>query len=243
MLEYNIMYEAINDKYINGELTYEQANELNIIAFEKYSEPYSKTEEDRFLREYESKVYNIKKAIVTASNVNKENLDKNMAEAMFKKIEKSIDEVEGMLRPGYMPTKMSYQGAHKSEPLARVIGLSLLAAFAVRTATQIKRKISLKEQQDYVAKLQNNYADKLQNNYEEYSDKVEKNAKKFHDEWEKIQKRENAAYGAIAAAATIKGAQVSRASTTNAAKFRLQQKWALTQLRAELARVKTICLS
>ena len=47
MLDYNTMYEAINDKYINGELTYEQANELNMIAFEKYSEPYSKTEEDR----------------------------------------------------------------------------------------------------------------------------------------------------------------------------------------------------
>ena len=36
MTSYDIMYEAINDKYENGEITFEQANELNEMAYDRY---------------------------------------------------------------------------------------------------------------------------------------------------------------------------------------------------------------
>lgn len=42
MLEYDIMYGAIKAKYENGEITYEQANELNDIAYNKYITETSK---------------------------------------------------------------------------------------------------------------------------------------------------------------------------------------------------------
>ena len=52
MTYYDIMFEAINERYENGEITFEQANELNQIAFNRYTTETSKETKEKRDNEY-----------------------------------------------------------------------------------------------------------------------------------------------------------------------------------------------
>ena len=52
MTMYDVMYEAINEQYENGEITFEQANELNELAYDKYVVETSKASKEKRDRLY-----------------------------------------------------------------------------------------------------------------------------------------------------------------------------------------------
>ena len=52
MTYYDIMFESINEQYENGEITFEQAEELNQIAYDRYMTETSKTSKEKRDRLY-----------------------------------------------------------------------------------------------------------------------------------------------------------------------------------------------
>lgn len=47
MTLYDIMYKAITEKYENGEITFEQANELNELAYDRYTTETSEASKEK----------------------------------------------------------------------------------------------------------------------------------------------------------------------------------------------------
>ena len=254
MIYYEVMFEAIQDRYNNGEITYEQAEELNELAakkareiahkakqlgnaagdatdkakgavYSKFTGGYSKTEEDAFLDEYEQRINNVREDIQSFREMDKNTLTVGSLKSAFKKIMADLDACEQMLTPANMPKSMSNNALKKSPKYGRIIADTTSSLAAIAMYAGTAYVMTRK-----ITKNPNNFSSN------EDPEKTKKVLGKG------LLGLSAAGSAIVAGSGLYRYLREKEPSPEKAKAFREQQKKIITEIRANVAELETISL-
>lgn len=257
---YDAMFEAISTQYENGEITFEQADELNELAakkerelaykvkklgtatgegvekvkgkiYNKFTGGYSKEEEDAFLDEYEQRINEVKEDIKAFREMDKDSLTVAAVKNAFKKIMTSLDNVEEMLKPANMPKSMSNAAIKKSPKFGRMITGTILGSGIMATTIAIPTIMSVKN--DKKSLYQSHITDE---------EAIKKRVAAMRKTTTDAMKLGAAATAVVAGSNILHIVKDVAPSPEKAEFFRKQQKTVITEIKAKVAELEVISL-